>query len=141
MERPELWPALLRHDVDVISSCLVSEELCPENWVSSYKSHGLCYYVMMLTSSVVVLLQRSHVPTTGYGATRALASRHDVDVISCCFVAEESCPNYRVWSYQSSGLCYYVMMLTSSVVVLLQRSHVPTTGYGATRGLAYVITS
>ena len=73
MELQELWPALLRHDVDVISSCLVSEELCPYYWVSSFKSSGLCLYVMMLTSSVVVLLQRSYVPITGSRASRALA--------------------------------------------------------------------
>ena len=136
MELQDLWPVLLRQNVDVISCCFVAEGSSPHYWVWSYKTSGLCYYVMMLTSSVVVLLQRSHVPTTGYGATRALASRHDVDVISCCLVTEESCHDYWVWSYKSSGLCSYVMMLTSSVVVLLQRSHVQTTGYGATKALA-----
>ena len=73
MELPELWPVLLRHDVDVIGCCFVAEKSCPDYWVWSYKRSGLCYNVMMLTSSVVVLLQRSHVTTTGYGATRALA--------------------------------------------------------------------
>ena len=73
MELQDLWPVLLRHDVDVISSCFVAEESCPHYWVWSYKTSGLCYYVMMLTSSVAVLLQRDQVPTTGYGATRPLA--------------------------------------------------------------------
>ena len=73
MELQELWPVFLRHDVDVISSCFVAEESCPDYWVWSYKSSGLSYYVMMLTSSAVIFLQGSQVPTTGYGATRALA--------------------------------------------------------------------
>ena len=141
LELQELWPVFLRHDVDVISSCLVSEELCPENWVSSYKSHGLCYYVMMLTSSVVFFFQRSHVPITGIQELCPVLLRQDVDVISSCLVSEESCPDYWVWSYKSSGLRYYVMMLTSSVVVLFQRSYVPITGSRATRALACVSTS
>ena len=73
LELQELWPLSLRHDVNVISSCFVAEELCPDYWLSSYKSSDLCYYVMMLTLSVVVIFQRSHVPITGSRASRALA--------------------------------------------------------------------
>ena len=73
MELQKLWPELLRHDVDVISSYLFAGESGPDYWVWSDQSSGLRYYVMMLTLSVVVIFQRSHVPITGSRASRALA--------------------------------------------------------------------